>query len=31
MSELDDILGPDGALARGLPGYEHRPGQLAMA
>ena len=31
MSELDDILGPNGALARGLPGYELRPGQLAMA
>ena len=26
-----EIFGPDGVLARQLPGYEHRPGQLAMA
>lgn len=28
---LDDVLGPSGALARGLPGYEHRHDQLALA
>lgn len=26
-----DVLGPDGPLARALPGYEHREAQLAMA
>jgi len=28
---IDDLLGPGGALARALPGYEHRADQLAMA
>jgi ATP-dependent DNA helicase DinG len=28
---VDELLGPDGALARALPGYERRPDQLAMA
>jgi len=28
---VDDVLGPDGRLARALPGYEHREDQLAMA
>jgi len=28
---VEAILGPDGALARSLPGYEHRRDQLAMA
>jgi ATP-dependent DNA helicase DinG len=28
---IDGLLGPDGALARALPGYEHRADQLAMA
>jgi len=28
---IDEILGPGGALARALPGYEHRADQLAMA
>ncbi|HEX9290154.1 MAG TPA: ATP-dependent DNA helicase [Anaeromyxobacteraceae bacterium] len=28
---IDAVLGPDGALARSLPGYEHRRDQLAMA
>ena len=28
---IDDVLGPDGRLARALPGYEHRADQLAMA
>ena len=27
----ETILGPDGVLARTLPGYEHRPAQLEMA
>jgi len=26
-----DLLGPDGPLARGIPGYEHRPSQCRMA
>ena len=26
-----DVLGPGGLLARALPGYEHRPGQLELA
>jgi ATP-dependent DNA helicase DinG len=30
-SSLEAILGPGGALARALPGYEHRHDQLAMA
>jgi ATP-dependent DNA helicase DinG len=29
--DLDDIFGPDGPLARTLPGYTPRPGQVAMA
>jgi ATP-dependent DNA helicase DinG len=29
--ELEAILGPGGALARALPGYEHREDQLSMA
>ena len=29
--ELEAILGPAGALARSLPGYEHRQDQLSMA
>ena len=28
---VEAILGPGGALARALPGYEHRPDQLALA
>lgn len=28
---VDDILGPNGALAAAMPGYEHRPEQLALA
>jgi ATP-dependent DNA helicase DinG len=28
---VDDVLGPEGRLARALPGYEHREDQLAMA
>jgi len=31
MTSARDVLGPKGALARGLTGYEDRPGQLAMA
>ena len=31
MSRVVQLLGPDGPLARALPGYEHRPGQLQMA
>jgi ATP-dependent DNA helicase DinG len=31
LDAIDDILGPYGRLARALPGYEHRPQQLAMA
>ena len=27
----EDVLGPDGSIARRLPNYEHRPEQLAMA
>jgi ATP-dependent DNA helicase DinG len=30
-SRVDDVLGPSSPLARRLPGYEHREGQLAMA
>lgn len=30
-AELDSALGPDGALARALPGFHVRPQQLAMA
>jgi ATP-dependent DNA helicase DinG len=30
-SRIDDVLGPSSPLARRLPGYEHRAGQLAMA
>src|SRR5512136_1938049 len=29
--ELDQILGPDGAVAANHPFYEHRPGQIQMA
>ncbi len=29
--KMDDILGPYGRLAKIWPGYEHRPGQVAMA
>jgi ATP-dependent DNA helicase DinG len=29
--DVDALLGPDGALSRVLPAYEHRPQQLAMA
>ena len=28
---IDDALGPDGLIARCLPGYEHRPAQLTYA
>jgi len=28
---IGDILGPGGALARTIPGYEARPSQLEMA
>jgi ATP-dependent DNA helicase DinG len=31
MSRVSELLGPVGPLARSLPGYEHRPGQLQMA
>ncbi len=31
MSHVLDLLGPGGPLARSLPGYEHRRGQLEMA
>ena len=31
VSHVDDVLGPSSPLARRLPGYEHRDGQLAMA
>ena len=31
MAELDRYLGPDGSLARAVPGWEHRPEQLAVA
>lgn len=31
MSRVVELLGPQGPLARCLPGYEHRPGQLDMA
>lgn len=30
-SRVRELLGPNGPLARSLPGYEERPGQLAMA
>ncbi|MDB4935602.1 MAG: DinG family ATP-dependent helicase YoaA [Labilithrix sp.] len=30
-SRVDEVLGPESPLARRLPGYEHRHGQLAMA
>ena len=31
MEELEQILGPQGAIAANHPLYEHRPGQIAMA
>ena len=31
MATVLDLLGPDGPLARSMPDYEHREGQLAMA
>ncbi len=31
MSSVVELLGPEGPLARELPGYEHRVGQLLMA
>ena len=31
MTRAADFLGPDGALAEALPGFEHRPGQVEMA
>ena len=31
MTRARDLLGPSGPLARDFPGYENRPGQLAMA
>jgi len=31
MASVLDLLGPDGPLARSMPEYEHRDGQLAMA
>jgi ATP-dependent DNA helicase DinG len=31
LPTIDGVLGPGGALARALPGYEHRVDQLAMA
>ena len=31
MTTIADILGPGGALARAIPGYEARPSQLEMA
>jgi ATP-dependent DNA helicase DinG len=30
-NDLDELLGPGGALSRALPGYEARPAQLEMA
>jgi ATP-dependent DNA helicase DinG len=31
VSDVEQLLGPGGALAQAMPGYEHRPEQLAMA
>lgn len=31
LNDLEQIFGPEGILAQKLPGYETRPGQLAMA
>ncbi len=31
MASVVDLLGPQGPLARSMPGYEHRAGQLQMA
>ncbi len=31
MPTMEEVLGPEGRLARALPGYEHRGDQLAMA
>lgn len=31
MASVVELLGPDGPLARSMPDYEHREGQLAMA
>src|SRR5215469_14781158 len=31
MLTIEDVLGPDGLVARSLRGYEHRPAQIAMA
>ncbi len=31
MITLEEVLGPDGLLAQGLPGFSHRPQQFAMA
>ena len=31
LPAIEEVLGPDGRLARALPGYEHRADQLAMA
>jgi hypothetical protein len=28
---MDQVFGPDGLLATNLPGFEHRPQQVAMA
>jgi ATP-dependent DNA helicase DinG len=30
-NELEDILGPEGAIAKSHPAYEYRPGQIKMA
>ena len=31
MTDLDEIFGPDGPLARSIPGFRSRPSQVAMA
>jgi hypothetical protein len=31
MASVSELLDPDGPLARSMPGYEHREGQLDMA
>ncbi len=31
LDKLDQVLGPEGSIARNHPNYEHRPGQIRMA
>ncbi len=31
LEKLDQVLGPEGSIARNHPNYEHRPGQIRMA